>query len=287
VADRPLAPWLRRRASGFTLVELLVAIVLLAVVGAALLRLVVRTQRLTQAQAEGAALQGTLRAGAVVAPAELRELDPAADLVAMTDSTIEYRAMRGFAVLCGVSPTAVQVWADSFYSAARLPQAGRDSLLILADNDPAADSDDVWRAVPVTGAPAKDLGCGRPTLSIPVTGLDPSGIALGAPVRNTEIMSLQLYPSGGDYWLGARSVSGGETAPQPVLGPLAAGGFHLEYLDDAGAPVSTSAAVRNLRITLRGITARAVHSAGGTGQGVGRPGDSLVIRFRLSNATSS
>src|SRR5512140_1012037 len=92
--DRVLTMTSRR---GFTLVEALLAVVLLAIVGQSILRLLTVSQRLFRAQSERAALQATVRAGATLLPAELRELGPG-DIVALAPDQIVYRAMRSAGV---------------------------------------------------------------------------------------------------------------------------------------------------------------------------------------------
>ena len=64
---------LMRGRAGFTLVELLIGIILAGVVGLALTRMVMTTQRVSRAQAQQTDLQGSMRTGALLLPAELRE----------------------------------------------------------------------------------------------------------------------------------------------------------------------------------------------------------------------
>lgn len=278
----------RRAIAGFTLVEILIGLVLMGIVGLAITRLLTTSQRITQAQSQQVQLQSNIRTGAAMVPEELREINTltASDIIAMTDTSIQYRAMRGMGVLCAVSASAVSVMADSFYYAYRTPQSGRDQLLVFVDNDVSISSDDVWRTAAVTGAVTTDNSCGRPTVVIPVTSLTTTGIVTGAPVRNSEIMSLELYQSGGENWLGARSVSGGETAPQPVLGPLKPHGFQLDYYTAAGAVTTSPMAVRDIQVTIRGLTPDAIHS-GGMGSTVAQGQDSLVTRIRLRNVPNT
>ena len=60
---------------GLTLVELLVALVLLSIVSAALYRVLVSNQRIYQAQTQRIDMQQNIRAAAQILPADLRELD--------------------------------------------------------------------------------------------------------------------------------------------------------------------------------------------------------------------
>ena len=110
----------------------------------------------------------------------------------------------------------------------------------------------------------------------------------GSPVRFFEVMEYSLYQTGGRSWLGARSLTAGEVAPQPVLGPLRAGtGFALRYFDRDNQIINPGDAgryrdIRVIEITLRGETNSAVSR---TDRGaLAIKADSLVTRVALRNA---
>ena len=93
-------------------------------------------------------------------------------------------------------------------------------------------------------------------------------------------MQVRLYQSGAEYWLGSRSISGGEGQVQPVLGPLASDGLRFEPRAANGSPAGTPADARMIALTLRGVTAGAI--AGG----MGAPAimaDSLAVAVELRN----
>src|SRR6266498_1693910 len=86
---------------GFTMVELLVALVLLGLVSAALYRVLVNNQRLYMAQTQRIDLSQNIRAAANILPAELREIDASeGDIVSMTPTRLEIRAMRWLGFAC-------------------------------------------------------------------------------------------------------------------------------------------------------------------------------------------
>src|SRR3989454_7180371 len=92
-------PLLRRR--GFTLIELMVALVLLAIVAGGIYQVLVTNQQTHLAQTQRIDLQQNLRAGVTILPADFRELDPAdGDILLMTATEIELRAMRQLSFLC-------------------------------------------------------------------------------------------------------------------------------------------------------------------------------------------
>ena len=279
-----------RTRSGFTLVELLVAIVILTVVAGATIGLLANTQRVTHTQAARASLQQSVRTSASLLPAELRELAASgrgADLLVLASDSITYRAMRGLAVVCAVSPTELRVRAGPGWRFGyRQPAPGRDSLLLFVDHDPAAAADDRWLPLALSSVAPSRCGA-EPALALRVA-LDTiaaplAAIPVGAPVRLFEVMQLRLYSSAGSWWLGARSVSAGETL-QPLLGPLLPGGFALTYLDSAGTRTTSADRVRSIELTVRG-TSDSVRVAGGTG--VVALQDSLVTTIRLRNVPGS
>jgi prepilin-type N-terminal cleavage/methylation domain-containing protein len=84
-----------RARRGFTMVELLVALVLLGIVSAALYRVLVNNQRLYQAQTARIDLSQNIRAAGSILPAEFRQLDASeGDIGAMSATSISIRAMR-------------------------------------------------------------------------------------------------------------------------------------------------------------------------------------------------
>jgi prepilin-type N-terminal cleavage/methylation domain-containing protein len=279
---------LTRARRGFTLVEVMVSLALTLVVAGALYSVLLSTQRITRAQAQRVDLQSNLRAGALLVLGELRELStvPAGtagqnDILAAGSSAVVYRAMRGVGFICSAPSATTLRIARSSFSGARDPQAGRDELLILSEDSTAAVAEDSWLATSIvsvgTGSPCPGaLGPGI-TLTVPA-GASVAVPEIGTPVRVAEVMELRLYESEGKSWLGARSVSSGETI-QPLVGPLTEGsGFGLEYLDATGIPTLDRTSIRSIRITVRGTI-----DGGGVGNSLPVE-EELVTQVALRNA---
>jgi prepilin-type N-terminal cleavage/methylation domain-containing protein len=277
---------------GFTLVELMVAMVMMLIVMGAVYKLMLSTQRLSRAQAERASLQSNVRMGSLVVLNDLRELGTVAggvanqnDILAMAADDITYRAMRGIGFICQAPTGTLVRIARTGFSGYRDPQPSRDGFYVFIDGDPDTETDDAWLPVAITGVSTATSCPGTTGAGITLTtdntpGL--VGLAVGTPIRIYEVMELKLHVADGKSWLGARSISAGE-AIQPVLGPLADGnGFQLEYLDGAGAATANLTAVKSIRITLRGISDGAITP--GIEGSMTRVQDSLVTQVALRNA---
>jgi prepilin-type N-terminal cleavage/methylation domain-containing protein len=284
-----------RNRHGFTLIELMIALVLLGIVGGVTYQMLINTQRLSTAQAERMNLQSAVRTGALVVPSELREVGinaaGASDLVHIATDSVTYRAMRGVGFTCSVTATQIKLinsFALPFNSLRGVVAGGRDSLLIYVDNDPDTDGDDQWITAPVNAVAASTCG-GTAAIAITtndITGSISSGtidaVVVGGPVRTFEVMRLKLYTLDGQSWLGAQSISAGETV-QPALGPLTANGFELAYFDVNGNATTNAANVRSMQVTLRGVTERPIARGGNVGANA-YVQDSLVARVMLRNA---
>jgi prepilin-type N-terminal cleavage/methylation domain-containing protein len=281
-----------RKLRGFTLIELLVSLVIMGIVTGSIYTLLNTSQRVSRAQSERAELQSNIRTGAIIVPAELRELNGVVaggagqnDLIAMNADNITYRGMRGIGFACQ-APTASEIrLLRSTWSGYRDP-AATDSVYVFIENNPDVSTDDSWVQARISAVNTGNV-CGANagitlTINPSVPGLAAAGV--NAPVRTWERMELKLYVSGGESWLGARSVSAGE-AVQPMLGPLTAGGdgFGLEYLNATGGTATTVDQVKSIRVTLKGLTDQAI-VAGTSSSGLQHVRDSLVTQVSLRNA---
>src|SRR5215207_2808084 len=92
---------------GFTLVEVMIALVIMGMVTGAIYKLLNTNQRLSLAQAEQVSLQSNVRTGSLIVPSELRELNTwqgstadRNDVIDAQPDNVTYRAGRGMGFLC-------------------------------------------------------------------------------------------------------------------------------------------------------------------------------------------
>ena len=89
---------------GLTLPELLVAMLLLAIVGGGVTRVMMKQQQFYKDASKTAGAKRELRLGASVMPAELRSISSSGgDILEMSESQIRMRAYIGSAVICAIN----------------------------------------------------------------------------------------------------------------------------------------------------------------------------------------
>ena len=287
---------------GFTLIELMIALVLLGLVSTAVYKVLINNQRVYLAQTQTIDLQQNIRAGAAILPAEFRELDAAdGDITGMGPDSIRMRAMRQLSFVCatpvlggGIGQISLAIRPTLIYGNRSTFKQG-DSILVYWEGDPASRSDDQW--LPATLQKDPDPGfCADSNVAtnpaflltlqptwINNAVLNRAGAILnGSPVRGFDKVVYRSYQAAdGNWYLGQRNPAQGGTI-QPVLGPLiGANGVSFAYYDTAGAVTNVPTQVAQIEIVLRARTASPVRS-GGTGPQVYKV-DSLVTRVALRN----
>ena len=279
---------------GFSLIELMVALVLLGMISAAVYQVLVSDQRIYQAQTQKIDLQQNIRAAVTILPAEFRVLNASdGDIYAMGPDSIKIRAMRVFAVICdtpilggALGGRGVTVRnALTFGSRAFTPAT--DSLLIYYEGNAGTRNDDGWVSGDLTATvaaacvgdlrPGTKLTTNLKPFLLPKQNL-PGAIPLGAPVWAFEVDTYRVYQAAdGEWYLGLRNAGG----LQPLVGPLiGANGMTLSYFDAAGAVTAVPANVAQIEIRVRGQTAQPVRLADGTQTNAV---DSIVTRVALRN----
>jgi prepilin-type N-terminal cleavage/methylation domain-containing protein len=289
------------RRAGFTLVELIIAITISGLVMGSVYQILASNQRFYQVQNQILDVQQNIRAVAQILPGELRGLDPdGGDIIALSDTAITIKAMRGLSVLCA-TPTAADVTAkqitirNSLTSGYRAMDATRDSVLIFREGNPQLSSDDRWIHAPIAASSSVNCADGSAGTRLTLTGMangdslgvkssvGDQGVLSGAPLRTFEVVNYRLYDDGtGAWWLGMRTyASGAWSATSPIAGPLQANnGLAFEYRDANQNLTATTTAVRQIRITVRGRSAQPIAIPGRV---AGYFQDSIVARVAVRN----
>ena len=253
------------KRAGSSLVELLVALGLAAVVLAAATRSMLRQQRAARSVALSGAAESQAAHAVRLLPEDLALLDAASgDVVPgqASDSTIELRAVVASAVACDSATTTVTFAPDvatapPLSGVARVIAAG-DSLWFL---DSAG-----WRARSVVATARAPSGCQRPPAPSAVTTrltVDaPMDVGGGTPLRVTRHERWVFYrASDGRWYLGLRdwNVAGARfNTTQPVAGPFVRalrGGARtgFRYFDSLGSALvpdgTNESAIARVRVT--------------------------------------
>jgi prepilin-type N-terminal cleavage/methylation domain-containing protein len=264
-----------RSRRGFTLIELLITMVILSLVAASVGQVMVRTFRTSQAQLVQADMQSNVRTGGLIVPLELREIGydssivtnaVTSDIESMSQTAVQFRAMRGWAMTCGtLSLNEVRIRKPVY--GLRQPQL-TDGFVWFVENDGNTGIDDQWVPMTVTAIDPNSL-CGADsaitlTISTPVyspgVNLALSQVFVGGPVRWFERMNFGSFvDADGLTYLGARSVSAGEANYRAVVGPIAeANGLRLRYFARDGSlldPATANPAVaRSIEVRLIGAS---------------------------------
>lgn len=277
----------RSRRGGFTLIELVMVAVLAVLVLGGMMNVLVRQQRFYRGTADLLEARSQTRQAAGILPSELRSISPVGgDIVAMTDSSLEFRATVGSSVLCTISGGEVVVpptnpARGNIASTWGAEPAVGDTVLIFNDGPTTSVSDDQWvpyeigpSITTVTGACPASTGltqaadASKTSLKFAVVGgLGPTIVA-GSPMRFIRRARYSLYAaSNGQWYLGYCSPSCGVDGPSPIAGPFvphsdAAPGLSFTYLDDNGVVTATPSDVAQVSILVRAQAKNGVSLAG-------------------------
>ena len=263
---------------GFTLVELLVAMVLLGIVSTAIYKTMLAAQRFSTAQNQQINLQATLRLAPVLAN-ELRQIDASdSDIVSMSSRSITFRAMRQLGFICNppvlggalTSPVTLTVRNTPLYSL-RGFNTTTDSLLIFYEGK-SDRSDDGWMPASLTAVAS--LNCPDGTAGTVLTAVIRSPLQTGqsntngyvtngSPVWGFEPVTYRVFLPAGDslYWIGYQS----GTTTRPYIGPLSdSTGLALSYYDSTGAVTANRTRVALIKMQLQARSQTALPGATGT-----------------------
>lgn len=296
----------RESRAGVTLAELMVVLVILGLVGAVILRVIVRQQRFYASAAEITSTRGDLRDVATILPTDLRGISSAGgDIYAMSDSSIDFRLPVGTSVACqlGVGLTSIVVPPSTLASRSAVttwrgtPQAG-DSLMIYDDGATTATTDDSWKRYKISLAPAA-AACPTTTgftgtaaeaaagVNLPLSLALPGTSPQGSPIVFFRRAHYGLFlTSSGKTMLGYFDCPAGVCgSPTPIAGPFlpyaaTGSGLQFSYYDSTGTVTAVTTNVARIDVVARAETAAPVALVGSSRSYVR---DSLAFTVALRN----
>jgi type II secretory pathway pseudopilin PulG len=244
------------RRAGTTLVELLIALPLLALVGAIALMLLLSAQRATQHADRLLANTHELRQASAVLESELRSV-AATDLIAWSDTSIDLQSTIGAGIACNGRGTRDRVdllperSTDPLRTAWSATAQPDDELRVYLNASSATDPRAFRASIrslaygrACAGSPLVDSSAdpSAQTRTVMLRDPLPASLLAGYPVRIVRLVRYALYQSGGEWFLGRRERSAtGWDVVQPFAGPLlppAAGGLRLQVRDANAAPIA-------------------------------------------------
>ncbi len=283
----------RHPHSGSSVIELLVALPLMALIGSLAVALLLSVARSARTQGRTLQVSRELRHAVLVLSHDIDRLR-VGDVVALSDTLLEFDAVLAAAIVChrpapdqlvlgdmsALSPSPLSVaragdglttWQHAaFHTGGALASAPR----------PARTATGTWSALGQGPCGAAGDRLRLPRWRATVDSTWAPDLAPGTPVLLQRRTRYTHYRSDGQWWLGRRTldVSGWETV-QPLAGPLysaAAGGMAMQSADRLGRPTSDASEVALLTLTLR-----APHIIAGRTVG---PGDSVQVQLALRGA---
>ncbi len=274
---------------GFTMVELLVALVLLSIVSAAIYKVLVSNDRVYSAQTQRMELSQNIRAAATILPADFRTLDATdSDITAMSATSITIRAIRQLAVVCDTPTLAgavtFHVRKDPFYGP-RMFAAGSDSLLMYYEGDNGTRFDDGWTPAALVAYVNENCIDGKAGYRLVVNTRMLAGqiggkgsVPYGAPVLGFESVTYSLYKPAGDtsWYIGYQNASG----TQPLIGPVLSNGLSFVYYDSTNTVTADKTKVAIIELRVRARTSIPVRDANSM---LRVPVDSFVMKVSLRN----
>ncbi|MBK5186782.1 MAG: prepilin-type N-terminal cleavage/methylation domain-containing protein [Gemmatimonadaceae bacterium] len=279
--------------AGFSLVELLIVIVLLAVVLTSVMTIFVHQQRFYSDAAAIMETRSSTRDAAYVLQSDLRALSPKnGDIYAMGSKFVEFRAQPGSSVVCTIDGTRTVLTVPPLHVATGAaltswlaPPAWGDTLLIFDTDTIPGSGGNHWRTYTLTAAPAANGSCPNATgltttsgeaslgWTMNVTPALTAGTLVGAPIRLMRRARFELYQeASGNWYLGYYDCLPSRTpacgALQPVAGPYVppnnggTGGIVFTFLDATGTVTASKTLVRRVDLAARAQTAVDIKTAG-------------------------
>jgi prepilin-type N-terminal cleavage/methylation domain-containing protein len=281
---------------GFTLVELIIAIALGAVVMTAMYRAIVGTQRVTQGGMQRIDVQQNLRAGITYLGSALRELDAEEnDIFSATPMRLRFRDPRWVAALCappgaGGGGVVLTVRQRTIYGVST-PDPAVDSVLVFRDGNRGSRNDDTWLVGSLLKVRGSNCTNGDPAAQLTVeisaasggSGAVGTGVTQGAPIRAFHAAEVSLFQdANGRWWMGHRQADrlGVWTPVRALAGPLTGAGLAFTYFDSTGVATGVVTEIASVGVAMRAESWARVRSQAGS---IDYARDSLFTRVALRN----
>lgn len=282
-----------RTRRGFTLIELMVAIVLLSIVAGGMMGIIVRQQQFYSGSSGILETRGSVRDGMAMLTSDLRSLSPKnSDIYAMGRTFIDFRLSTGAAVVCTISvdrktvtvPPLILSNKNGLTSWISAPQSG-DSVFVYDADTSANASDDKWDPNQMSAGATSAASCpntsGFTTTAaeaasgwrVPLNTALGATVQVGATLRFFRRARYQLFQASDGLWylgfydcLPTRTPAC--TSLEPVSGPYlpaanaGVSGLELTYYDATGAVTANSSQVRRIGIVTRAQSRSIIHTPG-------------------------
>lgn len=283
---------LKRR--GYTLVEVMIAVVLTGLMAGLAYQAMTGSQRMTRSLGARVDAQGSARSAMLYLSTAFHELSASdGDIITAGATAMKYRAMRWTGISCTGLTVAggnlrltmlkSQLWGQ------RTPDAALDSILVYAENSAATRQDDVWLVgglvdTATVACPNAAPGM-RITFAISAASggnaAAQAGFTVNSPIRGFQHEEVSLYSNAGTNWFGHKTMDAGGTwtAVEALVGPLTATGLAFTYYDTLSVVTATLTDIASVGVIVRSQSTDAAN----TSTGIGNLRDSLITRIALRN----
>ena len=214
----------RQRRSGFTLIELMIVVTLVAIIGTMLTLVLMRQQRFHRAVASVTDARARMRDIATILPTDIRSISSAGeDILSMDVNSMQFRAFIGSAIVCRYAGADVieippQVLASGNVLTSWInPPVPNDIAFLYDDGPEAGNADDSWQMFTITdtlsavdatwcppaGAPAYTQAADNDKLRYRLTlswAPNPARIRIGAPIRFAREVRYSVYQASDGQW---------------------------------------------------------------------------------------
>jgi prepilin-type N-terminal cleavage/methylation domain-containing protein len=249
--------------TGFTLAELLVAVIVASVLMISIFQILLANQRIYTVQREQIQAQQTVRFGLDVLVGELRQASPeGGDLLGMEADRVRFRAFRAAGIGCD--------WDGTDLTVAPLGRdfQAQEAVFLFVEGNPETAADDYWARGSIASLQGEDVcpvgaAQGDPQRRAQVLRLQNltpapavNAVRSGALLRSFEVFEYgsMVGPDGRTY-LGRTELDGDGVPVDvavPLVGPVIPNrGVLFQYLDGNGQPTGTATAVRSIQVTVQ------------------------------------